>query len=321
MIVIFSYPNEVNTNKIIEWLVRFNCTFKRIHLEEEDFRNITLKLNKEKCKICLDLKDGSQLDFDTVSYFLYRGGRFPENYSSDATSILPKELMNLHLEIEYKGLVEFFYQEVRKKCIGWISNLLLNKIYQLNLARSLGITIPNSIIVNTDTEDLTDHFITKGIQESVVFQTEELLYLQRVHKIDKKTLSGVFFPSLFQEIVNKKFEIRSFYLEGNFYSIAVLNESNDKNIDTRANTDSNINIPYQLPIELEQKLRALMHQLNLVSGSIDLLCDENGEFYFLEVNPEGQYDWVSVFGNYQLHKKIAHFLATQNQVFYETEKS
>lgn len=321
MIVIFSYPNDLSTNKIIEWLVRFDCPFKRIHLEDEDFRNITIKLNNTNCEICLNLKDGSQLNFEKVSYFLYRGGRFPKNYSSDLDSILPKELMDLHLEIEYIGLVEFFYQEVRKKSIGWISNLLLNKIYQLDIARSLGINIPNSIIVNTDTKDLTNNFITKAIQENVVFQTEELIYLQRVHKIEKKTLRNVFFPSLFQEIVIKKFEIRTFYLDGNFYSIAVLNNCTDKNIDTRANADSNSNIPFQLPIELEQKLRTLMCQLNLVSGSIDLLCDENGEFYFLEVNPEGQYDWVSVFGNYQLDKKIAHFLATKNQVFYEKEKS
>ena len=51
-----------------------------------------------------------------------------------------------------------------------------------------------------------------------------------------------------------------------------------------------------------------MQKLQLISGSIDLIKSTDDNYYFLEVNPTGQYDWVSVYGNYDLHRIIAEFL-------------
>ena len=55
----------------------------------------------------------------------------------------------------------------------------------------------------------------------------------------------------------------------------------------------------------------MMNKLELISGSIDLIKSQNGKYYFLEVNPNGQYDWVSQYGGYYLDKKIAYFLKSK----------
>ena len=59
-----------------------------------------------------------------------------------------------------------------------------------------------------------------------------------------------------------------------------------------------------------------MKLLGLISGSIDLILSNNKDYYFLEVNPEGQYDWVSVFGGYNLDKKIAKYMINYEGVSY-----
>jgi glutathione synthase/RimK-type ligase-like ATP-grasp enzyme len=120
-----------------------------------------------------------------------------------------------------------------------------------------------------------------------------------------------FHPTLFQEYIEKVFEIRSFYLNGLFYSSAIMSQNDRQTqIDFRNynHTKPNRTPPYKLPNELENKLQKLMFDLNLNSGSIDLLVDKYGNYVFLEVNPIGQFAQVSKPCNYYLEEMIANSL-------------
>ena len=64
-------------------------------------------------------------------------------------------------------------------------------------------------------------------------------------------------------------------------------------------------VPYKLPHNIEDKIDKFMHKMNLDTGSIDMIVTPDLKYIFLEVNPVGQYDMVSVPCNYYLHKKIA----------------
>ena len=65
---------------------------------------------------------------------------------------------------------------------------------------------------------------------------------------------------------------------------------------------------FELPEDLNQKLILLMKRLNLMTGSIDMIKSTNGLYYFLEVNPIGQYGEISESLNYGLDEEIANFL-------------
>ena len=52
-----------------------------------------------------------------------------------------------------------------------------------------------------------------------------------------------------------------------------------------------------------------MKALKLESGSIDIIVDEQDDYYFLEVNPVGQFHFVSHICNYYIEKEIAQSLA------------
>ena len=51
-----------------------------------------------------------------------------------------------------------------------------------------------------------------------------------------------------------------------------------------------------------------MEALGLVMGSIDLIRSTEKEYVFLEVNPSGQFEMVSLPCNYHLEEKIANYL-------------
>ena len=51
-----------------------------------------------------------------------------------------------------------------------------------------------------------------------------------------------------------------------------------------------------------------MNLLNYKTGSIDMLLDSAGNYYFLEINRIGQFGMVSIPCNYNIEKKIANTL-------------
>jgi glutathione synthase/RimK-type ligase-like ATP-grasp enzyme len=48
-----------------------------------------------------------------------------------------------------------------------------------------------------------------------------------------------------------------------------------------------------------------MKELQLDTGSIDMIKCTDGKYYFLEVNPVGQYDMISMPCNFHLSEIIA----------------
>ena len=51
-----------------------------------------------------------------------------------------------------------------------------------------------------------------------------------------------------------------------------------------------------------------MKSLDLKTGSIDMILTPEGDYYFLEVNPVGQFSMTSSPCNYNLEKRIAEYL-------------
>ena len=133
------------------------------------------------------------------------------------------------------------------------------------------------------------------------------MYTSTVHKREK----AKFFITFFQDKIDKEFEIRTFYLNGKCYSMAIFSQN-----DERTKTDfrkynlekPNRNVPYNLSSCIEEKIKLLMQALDLNCGSLDFLKGKDGKFYFLEVNTIGQFLGLSHTCNYSLDKKIADYL-------------
>jgi len=124
-------------------------------------------------------------------------------------------------------------------------------------------------------------------------------------------LPDVFYPSLFQEKIEKEYEVRSFYIDGRFYSMAIFSQ-NDKQTkdDFRKYNFQNMNrmVPYQLDKKTELNLHKVYSMLNLDTGSADFIKGKDGKYYFLEINPTGQFGFVSFYCNYNLEKIVAKHL-------------
>ncbi len=118
-------------------------------------------------------------------------------------------------------------------------------------------------------------------------------------------------PSLFQHCIDKRYEVRVFYLDGQCYSWAILSQADAQTrTDYRRYNESRQNrvVPYLIPDALAAKLRALFGEVGLNTGSVDLMVDARDDYYFLEINPVGQFGLLSRSSNYQLESAIAQWL-------------
>ncbi|MNQ59911.1 hypothetical protein D3C85_741740 [compost metagenome] len=96
------------------------------------------------------------------------------------------------------------------------------------------------------------------------------------------------------------------------YSMAIFSQNNEKTkLDFRNYDKENPNrlVPYKLPEIVENRICDFMDAIGLNTGSLDIIKSViNGEYYFLEVNPFGQFGMTSAPCNYNLHKEVANFL-------------
>lgn len=121
----------------------------------------------------------------------------------------------------------------------------------------------------------------------------------------KKNVFNKFYPSLIQKYIDKLFEVRSFVLNDRIFSMAIFSQKQtDANHDYRKGYSNVRTCSIKLPKEIEIKIIKLLNELKLRSGSIDLIYSKSKEFYFLEVNPSGQFNFLSEACNYNIENEI-----------------
>jgi len=207
--------------------------------------------------------------------------------------------------------------------LGRPSTSLPNKLQALKMAAEMGIAIPDTL-VTSNVEDLKQFIrghggqvITKPSSDVLICDFEERgfgAYTSIVTESMAEECWRGSFPSMFQEKLEKNYEIRTFYLDGKFYSMAMFTQSRaSTKVDFRrySYSDPVRTVPYQLPLELEDNLRRLMERLRLDSGSIDMVRTVDRRFVFLEVNPVGQFGMVSYPCNYHLEREVARALVNR----------
>jgi glutathione synthase/RimK-type ligase-like ATP-grasp enzyme len=66
--------------------------------------------------------------------------------------------------------------------------------------------------------------------------------------------------------------------------------------------------PYQLPVEIEEKILRLMDYFSLNYGAIDIILTPDGRHVFLELNPSGEFFWLEQTPGLPISNAIAELL-------------
>ncbi|HRG38459.1 MAG TPA: grasp-with-spasm system ATP-grasp peptide maturase [Bacteroidia bacterium] len=313
MILIISEQNDPSTNEVINWLLAMGKKFIRINAEDDlvvsDFSNTEIG----GIDFVLSTRTISVRYSDVLSVWYRRG----ELKIKDIPAF-KNELLTFYLEKEKETLQDFieFAFQIKEKIIGNFQSTV-NKLKVLHTAKNVGLKTPDTYIINSKSElnsifKKHKSFISKSIFECCPVRDENNQYeltnkTSRIRSNLVETVPSNFFYTLIQKEIEKSFEIRAFYIHGSIYAAAMLTQDNEKtSVDYRNYDDDKPTrtIPFDLPQEIIDKLKKLMVNLDLNTGSFDLIYS-NDEYIFLEVNPVGQFGMVSYPCNHYLEKLIA----------------
>lgn len=303
---------------VIEYIHYLNEDFQRIHGEDiiSDIE-INIGPNKQEDKMILSSEEKELYADDQVRMWFRRGDfsyKFP--ISEDGWNQKVKNYLNTEWEF-----VKYFIHDRVSEIGNYYDEVRSNKLQDLCTARDAGIDIPPTL-VTTSKEKLLTFFnrhkdvISKPIHNGhLTFMENGKKYSSRgILLVDEEMIaksSDTFCLSLFQQYVEKQFEIRIFFLKEDLYAMAIFSQLDKKTQYDYRNynhENPNRNVPFHLPQELRTKVISFIRKSKLDTGSIDLIYTTKGTYIFLEVNPAGQFGWVSSNCNYYLEKRIAEHL-------------
>lgn len=316
MILIISINYEQSTSEVAEWLLFYNAKFE-IVTETNTVKQLSYKLNEEKNEITIFTTSGNTINFNEIGSVWYRRNKFANGNGILNEGDDFKKEVDYFVEIskaEWKCTNDCLMLSLKDKMIiGDHTKSAPNKIAVLELAKSVGLMIPDSIITSQKKDLLNSKWrmINKNISNVAHTAIDNKSYCNRTVEIDTDALPETFFPSLFQKLIVKKYELRIFFLRGKFYSMAIFSQADNKTaIDFRNynHAKPNRTVPFELPSEIELKLKKLMSLLEMNTGSIDMMVTPDDEYVFLEVNPDGQFGMVSYPCNYFIEREIATIL-------------
>ncbi len=331
MILILSQAaGETTTEAVMDWLDAMEVPFFRLNGEDLDgaVSGMGVELSGRELAVTFSGTD-ERLGFpaEAVAAVWYRRWQDCDRFAS--LPMLPpgspdpgrvaSAVLN-HLSFEMGRMSELLFS--RFAGVPWLSDPARaspNKLRVLEQAAGHGLDIPATLV--TASREEVERFaarhgplITKSIGEPEMFFFEKdyfMLYTAEVGPPEIADLPERFFPSLFQERLEKKYEIRVFYLDGQCYPMAIFSQLDSQTqVDFRRynRTRPNRTVPYRLPGDIAEKIAVLMASLELETGSLDLIRTPDGRHVFLEVNPIGQFGMVSRPCNYFLERRVAEAL-------------
>lgn len=115
-------------------------------------------------------------------------------------------------------------------------------------------------------------------------------------------------PTIFQEAISNKVDYRVTIVGNSCFAAKI--ESPDESpvpLDWRLASKRLKYVPVTLPSEVERLCFKLVSDLKLVFGAIDLI-EKDGKFYFLEINPNGEWGWLQKEANFPIAEALTNML-------------
>lgn len=198
------------------------------------------------------------------------------------------------------------------------------KTYQLCVASRLGFVVPRTIVTNDPDETLSfatsvdgDFAVKAVLTPGITFREDDnprslMFYTKRV---DRKALIRfadriAVCPLIVQEYIPKSYELRVTVVGERIFACAIHSQEMAETKEDwrhygsiRARHES-----IELPRVIQQRCHQLLVQLGISFGCIDMIVTPDGQYVFLEINPNGQWLWVQDETGMAISRAIAQML-------------
>ncbi len=195
------------------------------------------------------------------------------------------------------------------------------KPYQLTLAKELGLRVPRTLLTNDPDEVAA---LLRRADRPIVYKALTGGVIHYPGAFPSGLLTAVVGDELrehlsrvrhtvcmFQEYVDKAYEVRLTVIGNTFFPVVIRSQDADP---TRVDWRGADQLPYgdyqPLPEPVVKKVQQLLTELDLVYAAVDFIVTPDGEWVFLEVNPNGQFMWMQHDLQLPLSESVAELLVS-----------
>lgn len=195
--------------------------------------------------------------------------------------------------------------------IHWINNPFAlarseQKMLQLELASKIGMNVPDTIITNNH-EDFLNFFekhnskvVAKPISHGGVGKVENKVIftndLEIINfNIDPESIR--YAPFILQEKIEKKYDVRlTIFGDKDFaHKVILIGEHAPNHIDWRNYKPDELRfIRIETPSNIKSRIHEFMNYMDIKYAAFDFCVDKHDNWFFLEVNPSGQFAWLEI---------------------------
>ena len=245
-------------------------------------------------------------------------------YRRTAAPRLPDELQRSGAESFVTGEIDAFLRGLCETSRWfWVNppnrvEIAENKLRQLASATALGFAVPATLVTNDCKE--ARRFLRRfplAVAKSIARSAIELdgshwavftRPLSRADVIGERALR--ISPCIFQEMIPKRADVRVTVVGSKIFAAAIMcKDPHPPEVDWRAlENRSLIYRRHVLPRAIADRCHLLMQELGLVYGCFDFVLTPEGRYFFLEINPSGQWGWIEHELGFRITDEIARLL-------------
>lgn len=290
MILIVSFPDNEHVRRVTEHIDR---PFEVVDAGAFPSRlGLRMSADSEHFGLSFGLPEGRDIDLCEVGAVWFRRIR-----PLSLDEALRDEVSRLFAWSEANEALLGTWYSLECFWMNWplAEELAQRKVRQLQLARRVGLSIPETLVTNRPDEArafierlgpgkvIRKAFrnIAEAPRETAIVEAEDLKRLDTVR----------FAPVIFQNFVAADLDLRTTVVDGEMFTAAFRSDP-DHQVDYRSGIGSASVSAYRLPDDVAAKLQELMDLLGLKFGAVDFRVTPEGDHIFLEVNPAGEYLFV-----------------------------
>ncbi|MBF6073939.1 hypothetical protein IU498_04760 [Nocardia beijingensis] len=184
------------------------------------------------------------------------------------------------------------------------------KIVQLETALRAGFAVPETLITNDPDEARS--FVESRPGPVVYKRTgtsrAEFAETRIISRDDFGRLAAIrSAPTTFQDYVDATCDLRVVWVDGVEWTVRIDSQAGVGKVDSRLDTSVDF-VHDHLPASVSKSLATLMGALGLSFGVLDIRLGRDGEYYFLEVNPQGQFAYLEIKTGLPIFRSLANLL-------------
>ena len=315
-VLVITNKEDLTTDFVVNRLQQKGVPFYRLNTEDIcQGLLLTVKPQLGICYVQDDIlhKTVDLLEFDSIYY------RRPEIKEYNDPELRSGEKAFLTSEVFYS--LEGVYKILDKKY--WVSPLYAireaeNKVYQLMLANQIGFATPETILTSNPVHlsaflNNRDCIIKPVHNGRVVDgKSPEVVYTSDFkHPFDLEQVK--YSPNFVQQKIHKVYDVRVTMVGSKPFAVRIESQGEDlTKTDWRRGQAILQHEPIDIPESIEKKCKLLMGILHLRYAAIDFAIDENGEYIFFEINPNGQWAWIEHLTGLPISNEIVNLLINKN---------